>query len=103
MIHSVRVSNELGAGHPKSASFSVIVVTSTSFIIAVVLAILVMLLRHVVSYVFTDGETVANAVADLAPFLAFSIILNGIQPVLSGESLFLTTNSLKSFFRFIPT
>ena len=84
----MRVSNELGAGHPKSASFSVIIVTSTSFIIAVILAILVMLLRHVLSYIFTDGETVSNAVSDLAPFLAISIILNGVQPVLSGEGFF---------------
>ncbi|KAJ6416277.1 hypothetical protein OIU84_002175 [Salix udensis] len=33
---SVRVSNELGAGHPKSASFSVVAVTLSSFIIALV-------------------------------------------------------------------
>ncbi|RVX07927.1 Protein detoxification 40 [Vitis vinifera] len=84
---SVRVSNEIGAGHPKSASFAVFVVTSTSFIIAVFLAILVMLLRHVVSYVFTSGTTVADAVSDLAPFLAVSIVLNGIQPVLSGVAV----------------
>ncbi|PHT59450.1 hypothetical protein CQW23_01813 [Capsicum baccatum] len=35
------------------------------------------------SYAFTKGETVANAVSDLCPFLAFTLILNGIQPVLS--------------------
>ncbi|CAK8575398.1 unnamed protein product [Lathyrus sativus] len=37
---SVRVSNELGAGNPKSASFSVVVVTVISFIICVILALL---------------------------------------------------------------
>ncbi|GAB2298863.1 Protein DETOXIFICATION 40, variant 2 [Dionaea muscipula] len=80
----VRVSNELGAGHPKSAAFAVIVATSSSFLVSLIIAILVLILRHVISYVFTGGTEVSDAVADLSPFLAFSILLNGIQPVLSG-------------------
>ncbi|KAL2341273.1 hypothetical protein Fmac_009213 [Flemingia macrophylla] len=84
---SVRVSNELGAGHPKSAAFSVIVVNVLSFVIAVTEAIVVLELRHVLSYAFTDGETVANAVSDLCPYLAFTLILNGVQPVLSGVAV----------------
>ncbi|CAN1356197.1 Protein DETOXIFICATION 40 [Linum perenne] len=83
----VRVSNELGAGHPKSASFSVMIVTWSSFIIAVIAAIIVMSLRDVLSYVFTEGEAVAAAVSDLSPFLAATLILNGIQPVLSGVAV----------------
>lgn len=94
---SVRVSNELGAGHPKSAAFSVLVVTFTSFIIALILAIIVLLLRHVISYVFTSGTTVSDAVAELTPFLAVAIILNGIQPVLSG--MFPAWPSLPTQFR----
>ncbi|KAJ4978116.1 hypothetical protein NE237_008896 [Protea cynaroides] len=84
---SVRVSNELGAGNPKSAAFSVKMVTSISFIIAVILAIAVLVLRHLISYAFTSGETVANAVSELCPFLAINLILNGIQPVLSGVAV----------------
>ncbi|XVE74474.1 hypothetical protein DITRI_Ditri12bG0019900 [Diplodiscus trichospermus] len=84
---SVRVGNELGAGHPKSASFSVVVVTVYSFIISVVAAIIVMVLRHVISYAFTEGEVVAEAVSDLCPLLALTLILNGIQPVLSGVAV----------------
>lgn len=80
------MSNELGAGHPKSAAFSVVVVTLSSFVIAVVIAIVVMLLRDVMSYAFTGGETIAKASSELAPLLAASVVLNGIQPVLSGES-----------------
>lgn len=83
----MRVSNELGAGHPKSAAFSVIVVNTVSLIIAVVEAVVVLALRRVLSYAFTDGETVANAVSDLCPYLAVTLILNGIQPVLSGNRL----------------
>jgi len=87
MTSSVRVSNELGAGRPKSASFSVVIVTTISFLIALLFAILVLIFRHHLSYIFTTGTQVSDAVAGLSPFLALSIIFNGIQPVLSGNSL----------------
>lgn len=85
LINSVRVSNELGARHPKSAAFSVVVVTSWSFILSVIAAVIVLALRNLISYAFTEGEVVAEAVSDLCPLLALSLILNGIQPVLSGK------------------
>ncbi|KAJ4838674.1 Protein DETOXIFICATION 40 [Turnera subulata] len=84
---SVRIGNELGAGHPKSAAFSVVVVTTSSFIFGVIAAIIVMALRNVLSYVFTDGELVSQAVSELCPFLAVTLILNGVQPVLSGVAV----------------
>ncbi|XP_057457862.1 protein DETOXIFICATION 40-like [Lotus japonicus] len=84
---SVRVSNELGARNPKSASFSVVVVTLISFIMSVIAALVVLALRDIISYVFTGGEEVAAAVSDLCPLLALSILLNGIQPVLSGVAV----------------
>ncbi|KAL6992784.1 Protein DETOXIFICATION 40 [Sarracenia purpurea var. burkii] len=84
---SVRVGNELGAGNPKSAAFAVIAVNLISLAVAVTEAVVVMALRHVISYAFTSGATVANAVSDLCPFLAVTLILNGIQPVLSGVAV----------------
>ncbi|GJS65748.1 DETOXIFICATION 40-like protein [Tanacetum coccineum] len=84
---SVRVGNELGAGNPKAAAFSVWMVTSVSFIIAVVESIIILSVRDVLSYAFTTGETVANEVSDLCPLLVITIILNGIQPVLSGVAV----------------
>lgn len=84
---SVRVSNELGARNPKSASFSVVVVTLISLIISVIMAVVVLAIRDIISYAFTDGEEVAAAVSDLCPLLALSIVLNGIQPVLSGVAV----------------
>ncbi|KAL9322572.1 hypothetical protein ACSQ67_010625 [Phaseolus vulgaris] len=84
---SVRVGNELGAGNPKSASFSVVVVTAVSFMISVIAAVAVLVFRDVISYAFTEGEVVAAAVSDLCPLLALSIVLNGIQPVLSGVAV----------------
>ncbi|KAK4255346.1 hypothetical protein QN277_008358 [Acacia crassicarpa] len=84
---SVRVSNELGARNPKSAAFSVVVVTLLSFMISVIVAIAAMALRDVISYAFTEGEVVAAAVSDLCPLLALAIVLNGVQPVLSGVAV----------------
>ncbi|CAK9187791.1 unnamed protein product [Ilex paraguariensis] len=84
---SVRISNELGAGHPKSAAFAVVIVTLSSFIIAMICAVAVLALRHVMSYAFTEGAIVAEAVSELTPLLAISIVLNGIQPVLSGVAV----------------
>lgn len=82
----MRVSNELGAGHAKSTSFAVIVVTSMSFIVACICGIILFFGRHYISYIFTEGEVVAEAVSELTPLLVFSILLNGIQPVLSGKN-----------------
>ncbi|KAG6392330.1 hypothetical protein SASPL_146547 [Salvia splendens] len=84
---SVRVGNEIGAGNSKAAAFSVVVVNSVSLVVAVIEAFVVLSLRHVISYVFTGGEKVADAVSDLCPFLAVTLVLNGLQPVLSGVAV----------------
>ncbi|KAA0040245.1 protein TRANSPARENT TESTA 12 [Cucumis melo var. makuwa] len=84
---SVRVGNELGHKHPKSAAFSVVVVMVISTTISIMVACTVLAFRNVISYVFTEGATVAAAVSDLCPFLAITLVLNGIQPVLSGVAV----------------
>ncbi|KAG0546652.1 LOW QUALITY PROTEIN: hypothetical protein BDA96_01G013000 [Sorghum bicolor] len=85
---SVRVGNELGAGNPRAAAFSVVVVTSLSLAVAVVCAVVVLCIRDQLSYFFTGGEAVARAVSDLCPLLAVTLVLNGVQPVLSGVAAF---------------
>uniref|UniRef100_A0ACD5VD18 Uncharacterized protein n=1 Tax=Avena sativa TaxID=4498 RepID=A0ACD5VD18_AVESA len=84
---SVRVSNELGARNPKSAAFSVVVATMLSFTLSVTVSIVILLCRDYISYIYTGGEDVAAAVSKLTPLLALTIILNGIQPVLSGVAV----------------
>ncbi|KAJ0014437.1 hypothetical protein Pint_20797 [Pistacia integerrima] len=81
----VRVSNELGRGSSKGAVFSIMVTTLTSFAIGCVLFLVFLLLKGRLAYMFIDNNEVAKAVADLSPLLAFSILLNSIQPVLSGN------------------
>ncbi|MFQ6646636.1 hypothetical protein Gotur_018890 [Gossypium turneri] len=85
---SVRVSNELGRGSSKGAKFSIMTTTLTSFCIGCVLFVLFLFLRGRLAYIFTESEEVANAVADLSPLLACSILLNSVQPVLSGKFSF---------------
>ncbi|KAK1582921.1 hypothetical protein Q3G72_019543 [Acer saccharum] len=83
----VRVSNELGSGSSKAAKFSIVVTVLTSFIIGLVLFVFFLLLRGRLAYIFTSNPEVARAVADLSPLLAFSILLNSVQPVLSGVAV----------------
>lgn len=80
----VRVANELGAGSAKRAKFAIVNVVITSFSIGSVLFVLFLLFRGRLAYIFTENPAVAKAVAELSPLLAFSILLNSVQPVLSG-------------------
>ncbi|XVF30682.1 hypothetical protein REPUB_Repub16aG0079200 [Reevesia pubescens] len=84
---SVRVSNELGRGSSKGAKFSIMATTLTSLSIGFVLFVLFLCLRGRLAYIFTESEEVADAVADLSPLLACSILLNSVQPVLSGVAV----------------
>ncbi|GMY20031.1 protein DETOXIFICATION 22-like isoform X2 [Fagus crenata] len=81
---SVRVANELGRGSSKAAKFSIVVTVLASFSIGFVLFLCFLFLRGRVAYIFTQNEEVVEAVANLSPLLAVSILLNSIQPVLSG-------------------
>ncbi|KAK8660356.1 hypothetical protein V6N13_051283 [Hibiscus sabdariffa] len=84
---SVRVSNELGRGSSKGAKFSIMTTTLTSLCIGSVLFVIFLFLRGRLAYIFTESEEVASAVADLSPLLACSILLNSVQPVLSGVAV----------------
>ena len=82
---SVRVSNELGRGSSRAAKFSIVQIVLTSFAIGFVLFIFFLFFRGRLAYIFTESSAVAAAVADLSPLLACSILLNSVQPVLSGK------------------
>ncbi|XP_052136423.1 protein DETOXIFICATION 21-like [Oryza glaberrima] len=83
----VRVANELGAGSARRAKFAIFNVVTTSFLIGFVLFVLFLFFRGSLAYIFTESKAVADEVADLAPLLAFSILLNSVQPVLSGVAI----------------
>ncbi|KAK7372781.1 hypothetical protein VNO80_06169 [Phaseolus coccineus] len=84
---SIRVSNELGASHPRVAKFSVFVVSGTSILISVIFCSIILVFRVVLSKLFTSDSEVIEAVSHLTPLLAISVFLNGIQPILSGVAI----------------
>lgn len=85
--NSVRVSNELGAGRPRAAKFAITVVLMSSVIIGLAFFVTVLALRDVYGAPFTDSPEVVRAVASLGVVFAFSLLLNSVQPVLSGVAV----------------
>ncbi|XP_042055556.1 protein DETOXIFICATION 21-like [Salvia splendens] len=84
---SVRVSNELGKGDSRAAKFSVANIVVISLAIGLVLFALFLVFRKRLAYVFTEDRAVVAEVARLSPLLAFSILMNSVQPVLSGVAI----------------
>ncbi|XP_020271146.1 protein DETOXIFICATION 41 [Asparagus officinalis] len=84
---SIRVGNELGAGRPRVARFSVTVVVTTCVLISLIVSGLVFTLRVPLSELYTHNQYVVSEVSNLTPLLAISIFLNGIQPILSGVAI----------------
>ncbi|CAA7410752.1 unnamed protein product [Spirodela intermedia] len=81
---AVRISNELGAGRPRAAKFSILVVLTSSAIIGVFFMALVLFLRDVYGVPFTNSSVVSPAVSKLAVLFSFSLLLNSVQPILTG-------------------
>ncbi|RHN50716.1 putative multi antimicrobial extrusion protein [Medicago truncatula] len=84
---SVRVANELGRGSSRDAKFSIVINALTSFAIGFIFFLIFLFLKKKLSYIFTSDSDVANAVGDLSFWLALSMLLNSVQPVLSGVSV----------------
>jgi multidrug resistance protein, MATE family len=78
------VANELGAGSARRAKYAIKNVVLNSLAIGSVLFVVFLVFRGNLAYIFTEDINVAKAVSHLSPLLAFSILLNSVQPVLSG-------------------
>nr|XP_045084585.1 protein DETOXIFICATION 26-like [Aegilops tauschii subsp. strangulata] len=83
----VRVSNELGAGNGKGVRFATIVSTTTSFLIGLFFSLLALAFHDKITLVVSSSKAVIDAVDNLSVLLAISILLNGVQPVLSGVAV----------------
>ena len=81
---SIRVSNELGAGHPQSARLAVCVVVGIDVIEGILVGTAIILVRNLWGYAYSNEEEVVKYVANMMPILAVSHLLDGIQAVLSG-------------------
>ncbi|KAF8087389.1 hypothetical protein N665_0588s0055 [Sinapis alba] len=84
---SVRVSNELGANHPRTAKFSLVVAVIVSTAIGMLIAAVLLFFQDEYPVFFVEDEVVRNVVRELTPMLAFCIVINNVQPVLSGVAV----------------
>ncbi|KAH7841654.1 hypothetical protein Vadar_032715 [Vaccinium darrowii] len=84
---SVRVSNELGLGHPRAAKYSVYVTVFQSFLMGIVFMVLILATRNYFAVIFTSSEDMQQAVAKLAYLLGITMVLNSVQPVISGVAV----------------
>ncbi|XP_050224587.1 protein DETOXIFICATION 24-like [Mercurialis annua] len=84
---SVRTANELGRGDAKATKIAIKVNLATSVSIGVVFWIICLAFGHKIAYLFTSKEEVAKYVSTLSLLLAFSVLLNSFQAVLSGAAI----------------
>lgn len=76
----------MGAGRPEAAIgtlYAVLALSITEFLVA---SFVIVSCSRVLGYAFSEEKEVVHYVKEMAPFLGMSIILDGIQAVLSGTS-----------------
>ncbi|KAL6317482.1 hypothetical protein AAG906_030235 [Vitis piasezkii] len=83
----VRVANEIGAGNAKGARFASFVSVLTSLVVGLFFWSMILAFHDTLAMIFTSSSSVIAIVNELAELLAFTILLNCIQPVLSGVAV----------------
>ncbi|KAJ7528743.1 hypothetical protein O6H91_15G017100 [Diphasiastrum complanatum] len=81
---STRVSNELGAGRPIAAQFVVRVALSLAVVQAMFVASLLLSIRHIWGWAFSNEAKMVRYVAAMIPLFACIAVMDGMQGVLSG-------------------
>ncbi|XP_060168352.1 protein DETOXIFICATION 33-like isoform X2 [Lycium barbarum] len=84
---SVRVSNELGAGNPKAAKFTVGVNVLISAIVGVFFAVIILATKNQFPRMFSKEQHVISETSKLGYILALTIFISSIQPVLHGVAI----------------
>lgn len=103
LLHRVRVANELGAGNGKAAKFATQVSVAQSTVIGLLFCVLIMIFHNQFAYIFTSSSSVLQAVDDMSILLAVTILLNSVQPVLSGKKkLLINSNYISHKSQHIP-
>ncbi|KAI3452682.1 hypothetical protein Pfo_009346 [Paulownia fortunei] len=84
---SVRVSNELGSRHPRTARFSVVVSGVSSLLIGLFFTLILMVSRKQYPAIFSNSSEVQQLVEELTPLLGISIVFTNVQYTLSGVAI----------------
>lgn len=81
---STRISNELGAGNSRAAHMVVYAAMSVALLESLIVSASLLLGRNAFGYVFSSDKETVDYVAKMAPLVSISLILDGLQGVLSG-------------------
>ncbi|XP_022879786.1 protein DETOXIFICATION 3-like [Olea europaea var. sylvestris] len=81
---STRVSNALGAGCSETAQVAVWAAIVLSVVEVIVACTILLCLRHVVGYAFSDVKEVVDYLDDITPLVCLLLTMDCIQAVLSG-------------------
>ncbi|KAL9151556.1 hypothetical protein ABFS82_11G059400 [Erythranthe guttata] len=84
---SVRVSNELGADHPRTAKFSMVVVVISAIFLSLIITTILLIFNKQYPYLFSESPQVIEAIYQLTPLLALALLVNNVQPALSGVAI----------------
>ncbi|KAJ4951056.1 hypothetical protein NE237_027888 [Protea cynaroides] len=84
---SVRVSNELGSGHPRAAKYAVFVIVAQSLLIGLFFMVVILATKDDFAIIFTNSKELQRAVSHLAFLLGITMVLNSVQPVISGVAI----------------
>ncbi|KAJ1255056.1 hypothetical protein BS78_K293900 [Paspalum vaginatum] len=84
---SVRVSNELGSGRPRATMYAVMVVLAQSLALGLIAMLLILATREQFPVIFTGDTRLQKAVSLVAYLLAVTMVLNSVQPVISGVAV----------------
>jgi len=96
----VRVANELGAGNAEGAKFATVVSVVNTVLVGFIFWLVIVFFNKNLALIFTSSSLVIQMVNDLATLLAFTVLLNCIQPVLSGERVYNTPYSISNQLEF---
>ncbi|XP_043701906.1 protein DETOXIFICATION 18-like isoform X2 [Telopea speciosissima] len=83
---STRVSNELGAGNTDRAKNSITVTFKLSIILALTVILALAFGHDIWASCFTNSSIIKREFASMTPLLAFSILFDSAQGILSGVS-----------------
>ncbi|CAE5957538.1 unnamed protein product [Arabidopsis arenosa] len=81
---STRISNELGAGNFRAAHIVVYAAMSLAVMEILIVSTSLLVGRNVFGHVFSSDKETIDYVARMAPLVSISLILDGLQGVLSG-------------------
>lgn len=85
LLYSTRVSNELGAGHSQAARLAVYVVLILAVSEGLVVGLVMIFVRKVWGYAYSNDADVLKYVSEMMPILAISNLIDGVQAVISGS------------------